>query len=53
MQSSASRADVVADAGPHFSAKEKQSMDWLSDHMQSNLRYFADAGFGTLRNHMT
>jgi hypothetical protein len=43
MQSSASRADIVADAGPHFSsAKEKQSMDWLlSDHMQSNLRYFA------------
>jgi hypothetical protein len=41
MQSSASLADVVADAGAHFSAKEKQSFDRLSDHLQSNLRYAA------------
>jgi hypothetical protein len=41
MQSSASLADVVADAGAHFFAEEKQSLDRLSDHLQSNLRYVA------------
>jgi len=41
MQSSASLADLAGDAGAHFSAKEKQSMERLIDHLQSNLRYVA------------
>jgi hypothetical protein len=41
MQLSASLADLVADAGAHFSTKEKKSADRLSDHLQSNLRYVA------------
>ena len=41
MQSSAGRADIVADAIAHFAAEEKQSMDRLRDHVQSNLRYVA------------
>jgi hypothetical protein len=41
MQSGARRTNFVADAAPHFSAKEKQSMERLTDHMQSNLWYFA------------
>src|SRR5436305_4240931 len=45
MQFSASLADVVADAGAHFSTKEKQSTDRLSDHLKSNLRYVAALAF--------
>ena len=41
MQSGASLADVVADAGAHFSAKEKQPINWLSDHLQPHLQYVA------------
>jgi hypothetical protein len=41
MQSGASLAHVVADAGAHFSAKEKQPIDRLSDHVQPHLRYVA------------
>ena len=41
MKLRASLAHVIADAGAHFSAKEKQSTNWLSDHLQSNLRYVA------------
>jgi hypothetical protein len=38
MQSGASLADVGGDAGAYFSAKEKQSMNWLFGHLLSNLR---------------
>jgi hypothetical protein len=38
MQSSASLADLAGDAGAHFSAKEKQSMERLIDHLQFNPR---------------
>ena len=41
MQSGTSLADVVADAGAHFSAKEKQPINWLSDHLQPHLQYVA------------
>jgi hypothetical protein len=52
MQSSASLADVGGDAGAYFSAKEKQSMNRLSGHLQSNLRTRC-AGSVTLRKQVT
>ena len=31
----------VGDAGTHFTAKKQQSVNWLCDHVQSNLQYVA------------
>jgi hypothetical protein len=41
MQSGASLADVAADASARFSAKEKQSINWLWDHLRPHLQYVA------------